>query len=54
MASALDVVNANRAGEQAVVADAMEATRQHVQEKASDELMGRERDRLSLSRPLMR
>ena len=34
---------ANRAGEQAVVADAVEAARQHVQEKAADELGGVER-----------
>jgi hypothetical protein len=30
----------NRAGEHAVVADAMEAARQHMQEKAADELGG--------------
>ena len=35
--------SANRAGEQAVVADAVEAGRQHVQEKAADELGGVER-----------
>ena len=34
---------ANRAGEQAVMADAVEAGRQHVQEKAADELVGVER-----------
>ena len=39
----LDVVRSNRAGEQAVVADAVEAGRQHVQEKAADELGGVER-----------
>ena len=33
----------NRAGEQAVVADAVEAARQDVQEKAADELGGVER-----------
>src|SRR5271166_6956882 len=43
LADALDVVRANRAGEQAVVADAVEAARQHVQEKAADELAGVER-----------
>ena len=43
LSGALDVPSANRAGEQAVVADAVEAARQYVQEKASDELMGVER-----------
>ncbi len=43
LADALDVVGSNRAGEQAVVADAVEAARQHVQEKAADELGGVER-----------
>ena len=32
-----------RAGDEAVVADAVEAAGQHVQEKAADELVGRER-----------
>ena len=32
-----------RAGEEAVVADAVEAARQHVEEKAADELVGVER-----------
>jgi len=40
--SALDVRHPPRAGEEAVVADAVEAVRQHVQEKAADELVGRE------------
>ena len=43
LADALDVAGANRAGEEAVVADAVEAARQHVQEKAADELGGVER-----------
>ena len=43
LSGALDVLSANRAGEQAVVADAVEAARQHVQEKAADELVGVER-----------
>ena len=34
LADALDVARTTRAGEQAVVADAMEAARQHVQEKS--------------------
>jgi hypothetical protein len=46
LADALDVVNASGSCEQAVVADAVEAARQHVQEKAADELGGRERDGL--------
>ena len=41
LADALDVAGANRAGEEAVVADAVEAARQHVQEKAADELVRR-------------
>jgi hypothetical protein len=43
---ALDVLKANRAGQQAVVADAVEAARQRVQEKAADELSGVVRHRL--------
>ena len=43
LAGPLDVVRPNGAGEQAVVADAVEAARQHVQEKAADELGGVER-----------
>ena len=39
LAGAFDVVGPNRAGEQAVVADAMEAAGEHVQEKAADELV---------------
>ncbi len=42
-ADALDVVGSNRSGEQAVVADAMEAAGQDVQEKAADELGAVER-----------
>ena len=38
----LDIVRSNRAGEQAVVADAVEAGWQDVQEKAADELAGAE------------
>src|SRR5271166_828859 len=41
--SALDVVRSKRAGDEAVVADAVEAAWQHVQEKTADELVGRER-----------
>ena len=37
-----DVLGALAAGEQAIVADAMEACGQHVHEKAADELVGRE------------
>ena len=43
LANARDVVQPNRSGEQAVVADAVEAARQHVQEKATDKLGGVER-----------
>ena len=46
MSDALEVAGPNRAGEQAVVADAVEAAGQHVQEKATDELGGAERHRL--------
>jgi hypothetical protein len=42
-AGALEVLRANGAGEQAVMADAVEAARQHVHEKAADELGGVER-----------
>ena len=45
----------NRAGEEAVVSDAVEAARQHVQEKAADELVRPSSVMvLSRSRPLMR
>ena len=37
---------ARLAGEQAIVADAMEALRQHVDQEAADELVGRQRHRL--------
>src|SRR5208282_1660319 len=43
LAGALDVAGSNRAGEEAIVADAVEAARQHVQEKAADELAHLER-----------
>src|SRR5208282_1187518 len=43
LAGARDVAGSNRAGEEAVVADAVEAARQDVQEKAADELGGVER-----------
>ena len=43
---ARDVVGALGAGEQAIVADAMEACGQHVHEKAADELVCRERHHL--------
>jgi hypothetical protein len=39
-AGALDVARSSRSGEQAVVADAVEAARQDMQEKAADELGG--------------
>src|ERR1700746_1726765 len=42
-AGACDVVRARAFGEQAVVADAVEATRQHVDEEATDELVCGER-----------
>src|SRR6187402_3405315 len=41
-----DVVDALAAGEQAVVADAVEAARQHVDEESADELVGGERHAL--------
>ena len=40
LADALDGARPNRAGEQAVVADAVEAARQDVQEKAADVASG--------------
>src|SRR5271165_6880328 len=43
LADALDVAGSDRAGEQAVMADAVEAAGQHVQEKTADELGGVER-----------
>jgi hypothetical protein len=43
LAGAIDVARSSGAGEQAVMADAVEAGRQHVHEKASDELGGVER-----------
>ena len=38
LAGSLDVARSNRSSEQTIVADAMEAAGQHVQEKAADEL----------------
>ena len=46
LAGARDVVGALAAGEQAIVADAMEACGQHVHEKAADELVCGERHHL--------
>ena len=43
VSGALDVLGANRAGDEAVVSDPVEAARQHVQEKAADELDSVER-----------
>jgi hypothetical protein len=43
LADALDVAGSNRSGEEAVVADAVEAVRQDVEEKAANELGGVER-----------
>src|SRR5579863_7542696 len=43
LANALDVVGPNGAGDEAVMADAVEASRQDVQEEAADELGGGER-----------
>ena len=40
LSDALDVVRSNRAGEQAVMSDAVEAARQHVQEEAADVASG--------------
>ena len=45
-AGARDVVGALAAGEQAVVADAVEAVGQHVDQEAADELAGGERHHL--------
>jgi hypothetical protein len=54
LSDALDVGGSNRSGKQAVVADAVEAAGQDVQEKAADELDGVELRVLSRSRPLIR
>jgi hypothetical protein len=43
LAGSFDVARANRSGEQVVVADALEAAGQHIQEKAADELARVER-----------
>ena len=45
LSGALDGVRSKGAGEEAVMSDAVEAARQHVQEKAADELVGVERHR---------
>src|SRR5580693_7474515 len=47
-----DVVDTRAAGEQAVMADAVEAVGQHVDEEAADELGGRERHRLEAFAPV--
>ena len=46
LAGARDIGGASGFGEQAVVADAVEAVRQHVNEEAADELVGCERHSL--------
>ncbi len=46
LTGARDVVDARAAGEQAIVADAVEAAGQHVDEEAADELVGSKRHRL--------
>ncbi len=46
LSGSLDVVRPHRAGQQAVMSDAVKAARQHVQEKAADELVCVERHRL--------
>ena len=46
LAGARDVVGTDGAGEQAVVADAVEAAGQHVHQEAADELVGIERHQL--------
>ena len=46
LAGARDVVGTLATGQQAIVADAMEACGQHVHEKAADELVCRERHHL--------
>src|SRR5262245_28852761 len=43
LTGACDIVGASAFGEQAVVADAMQAFRQHMDEEAADELVGGER-----------
>jgi hypothetical protein len=47
-----DVVAAGAAGEQAVMANAVEAVGQHMDEEAADELAGRERHDLVARRPI--
>jgi hypothetical protein len=54
LTSACDVVGASAFGEQAVVADAMQAFWQHVDEEAADELVGGKRHLVYRSRPSMR
>ena len=46
LAGSRDVVGAGAVGEQAVVADAVEAVRQHMDQEAADELVGCERHHL--------
>src|SRR4051794_5092187 len=46
LAGVRDVVGAGSPGQQAVVADAMEATRQHMDQKPPDELVGCKRHAL--------
>ena len=52
LASACDVGGAVAVGEQAIVSDAMEALGQHVDQEATDELVGRQRHRLVAARSL--
>jgi hypothetical protein len=47
-----NVSGAIAAGEQPIVTDAVEALRQHMDEEAPDELVGRQRHRLMPARPL--
>src|SRR5439155_22752707 len=51
-ASVRNVFRSVAAGEQSIVSDAMEALWQHVDQEASDELLGRQRHRLVAARPL--
>ena len=52
LASACDVGGAVAVGEQPIVSDAMEALGQHVDQEATDELVGRQRHRLVAARSL--
>ena len=51
LAGTRDILGAGLAGEQTVVADAVEALRQHVHQEAADELVGIERHHLVSLRP---